>query len=63
MNKILILLLLILAIVVIVGFVLYFKFNYIFINKNDKEVLNSGFSFLDDEYLDNYIKNLNNGNV
>ena len=31
-------------------------------NKNDKKVLNSGFSFLDDNYLKNYIESIEMSN-
>lgn len=60
MDNVTIILLFILLVIIIIGVVLYFKFNYIFVNKNDKETLNTGFSFLNDDYLENYVRSINN---
>ena len=49
---------LIIIIIISTGIIIYYKMNYIFVNKNDKKVLNSGFSFLDDNYLKNYVNTL-----
>ena len=49
---------LIIIIIITVSIIIYYKMNYIFVNKNDKKVLNSGFSFLDDNYLKNYVNTL-----
>lgn len=49
---------LIIIIIISAGIIIYYKMNYIFVNKNDKKVLNSGFSFLDDNYLKNYVNTL-----
>lgn len=63
MDSIAFVLIIILLVIGVIGFVLYFKFNYIFVNKNDKETLNTGFSFLDDNYLDDYIRSINNSMI
>lgn len=55
---IIIFVILIIIIIISAGIIIYYKMNYIFVNKNDKKVLNSGFSFLDDNYLKNYVNTL-----
>ena len=53
---------LVIVIIIIIGVIVYYNLNYIFVNKNDKKVLNSGFSFLDDNYLKNYIESIEMSN-
>lgn len=49
---------LVVVLIIVISVVIYYRLNYIFVNKNDKKVLNSGFSFLDDNYLNNYINSI-----
>lgn len=46
-------------IVLICGFLLYLKFNYVFMTPSDKQILNSSFSFLNDDYLNDFVKKMN----
>lgn len=59
MNTLAIILFIVL--VIVIAFMIYIKFNYTFITKTDQQLLNSSFSFLDDNYLNKFITDVKNG--
>lgn len=59
MNTLAIILFIIL--VIVIAFMVYIKFNYTIITKTDQQLLNSSFSFLDDNYLNKFISDVKNG--
>lgn len=59
MNTLAIILFIVL--ILVIAFMIYIKFNYTLITKTDQQLLNSSFSFLDDNYLNKFINDVNNG--
>lgn len=59
MNTLAIILFIVL--ILVIAFMIYIKFNYTLITKTDQQLLNSSFSFLDDNYLNKFINDVKNG--